>query len=252
MSLLEVDNVSKKFGGLVALDQVSIDLEEGELVSLVGPNGAGKSTLINVLTGMLHPTDGTVRYAGTDIVGLEPYEIVQLGIGRSFQMAEIFPELTVRENITVAAFISKQGSFSVNFFRRRSTYDEVHARTAEIIETIGFEEEADTQAKHLAYGDTRRLEVAIGMATDPDLMFMDEPTAGMSPGETEMTTALIRTMLEDWGITILLVEHDMDVVFNVSDRIITLHQGSIIARGTPDEIRDDPTVRKAYLGGAGG
>lgn len=252
MSLLEIEDVSKKFGGLVALDQVSIDLEEGELVSLVGPNGAGKSTLINVLTGMLHPTDGSIRYMGTDIVGKEPYEIVQMGIGRSFQMAEIFPELTVRENVSVAAFISNHGSFSVNFFRRRANYDEVHERTAEILETIGFEEEADRKAKHLPYGDTRRLEVAIGMATDPDLMFMDEPTAGMSPGETDMTTDLIRSMLEDWGITILLVEHDMDVVFNVSDRVITLHQGSIIARGTPDEIRDDPTVRKAYLGGAGG
>ena len=252
MALLETENVTKEFGGLMALDAIDITIEEGELVSLIGPNGAGKSTLINVITGMMPPSAGSVRYDGTDIVGKKPHEIVQLGIGRSFQTAAIFSDLTVRENVDVASFMTEHGSFSLNFFRRRDRYDAVRERTENILEVLGLDEEAELPANALPYGDTRRLEIAVGMATDPDLMFMDEPTAGMSPGETDMTTDLIRRMREEWGITILLVEHDMDVVFDVSDRIITLHQGSVIARGPPEEIRDDPRVRSAYLGGGGG
>ncbi len=251
MSLLEVENVTMEFGGLLALDTVDMGIEQGELVSLIGPNGAGKSTLINVITGMLTPTEGTVRYEGDEIVDKEPHEIVQLGLGRSFQTAEIFPDLTVRENVDVAAFMTEHGSFSLNFLRRRDSYEEVRERTGDILDTLGLKDEADLPASSLPYGDTRRLEVAVGMATDPELMFMDEPTAGMSPGETEMTTDLIKRMQQEWGITILLVEHDMDVVFDVSDRIVTLHQGSIIAEGTPEEIQDDPAVRSAYLGGGG-
>ena len=251
MSLLEVDNVTMEFGGLLALENVDMEIEQGELVSLIGPNGAGKSTLINVITGMLTPTEGSIRYGGDEIVEMDPHEIVQMGLGRSFQTAEIFPDLTVRENVNVAAFMTEHGSFSLNFFRRRDSFEAVRERTQDILETLGLDDDADLPANSLPYGDTRRLEVAVGMATDPELMFMDEPTAGMSPGETQMTTELIKRMQQDWGITILLVEHDMDIVFDVSDRIITLHQGNIIAEGTPEEIQDDPTVRSAYLGGGG-
>lgn len=249
MALLETRNLTKEFGGLRALDQVNIAVEQGELVALIGPNGSGKSTLINVITGMLQPTAGEIYYAGTDLIGLDPFEIAQLGVGRSFQTASIFPELTVKENIEVASFATEHDSFSVNFFRRRDSYDDVRDRTATILETIELEEEADEAANALPYGDKRRLEVAIGLATDPDLMFMDEPTAGMSPGETKMTVSLIHDLLEDWGMTIFLVEHDMDVIFDVSDRIFTLHEGQIIAKGTPEETRDNPAVREAYLGG---
>jgi branched-chain amino acid transport system ATP-binding protein len=249
MALLETRDLTKEFGGLRALDHVDIAVEQGELVSLIGPNGAGKSTLINVITGLLEPTEGEITYAGTDLVDLEPFEITQLGVGRSFQTASIFPELTVRENVEVASFTTEHGSFSVNFFRRRDAYDDVRARTERILETIGLEEEADVPATELPYGDKRRLEVAIGLTTDPDLMFMDEPTAGMSPRETEMTVSLIHDLLDDWGMTIFLVEHDMDVIFGVSDRIFTLHQGEIIAKGTPEEIKNHPAVREAYLGG---
>ena len=249
MALLETRNLTKEFGGLRALNDVTLAIERGELVSLIGPNGAGKSTLINVITGMLESTDGDITYAGTDLVGLEPFEITQLGVGRSFQTASIFPGLTVRENVDVASFATEHGSFSVNFHRRRDSYDDVRARTEEILETIELEGEAGLPAAELPYGDKRRLEVAIGLATDPELMFMDEPTAGMSPGETDMTVNLIRDLISEWGMTVILVEHDMDVVFDVSDRIITLHQGEIIARGSPEEIRDDPAVREAYLGG---
>ncbi len=238
-----------EFGGLLALESVDVAIEEGELVSLIGPNGAGKSTLINVITGMLKPSTGSIRYAGEELVGKAPHEIVQLGIGRSFQTAEIFPDLTVRENVNVASLLTEHGSFSLNFLRRRDRYEAVRERTRDILETLGLDDEAGLPAKSLPYGDTRRLEVAVGMATDPELMFMDEPTAGMSPGETEMTTDLIQRMRDEWGITILLVEHDMDIVFDISDRIVTLHQGSVIARGTPAEISQNPSVRSAYLGG---
>ncbi|WP_114577527.1 ABC transporter ATP-binding protein [Saliphagus sp. LR7] len=249
MALLETRDLTKEFGGLRALDGVTIGVERGELVSLIGPNGSGKSTLINVITGLLEPTAGEIRYDGTDVVDLSPYEITQLGIGRSFQTASIFPELTVRENVEVASFATEHDSFSVNFLRRRDSYDAVRDRTDEILETIELEDVAGNDAESLPYGDKRRLEVAIGLATDPDLMFMDEPTAGMSPGETRMTVSLIDDLIEEWGMTIFLVEHDMDVVFDVSDRIFTLHEGRVIARGAPEEIRDDPAVREAYLGG---
>lgn len=249
MALLETRGLVKEFGGLRALDLVDISVDEGELVSLIGPNGSGKSTLINTITGELEPTDGEIVYNGTDIVGMAPNEIAQLGVGRSFQTASIFPELTVGENVEIAVYAAEHGAFRVNFFRRRDSYDAVKARTEQVLEAVELHSQVDVTAKSLPYGDKRRLEVALGLATDPDLMFMDEPTAGMSPGETEMTVDLIRDMRDKWGMTIFLVEHDMDVIFEVSDRIYTLHEGQVIASGTPDEIRDDPAVREAYLGG---
>ena len=249
MSLLETRGLTKEFGGLTALESVDIAVDEGELVSLIGPNGAGKSTLINTITGRLTPTRGEVTYAGTDLVGMDPFEIAQLGIGRTFQTASILPELTVRENVQVASFAAEHGSFRVNFLSRRDSFDDVQNRTDKTLETIGLDDAAETEAASLPYGDKRRLEVAIGLATDPDLLFMDEPTAGMSPAETEMTVELIDDLLSEWGMTIFLVEHDMDIVFDVSDRIFTLHRGELIAQGTPEEIRDHPAVREAYLGG---
>ena len=249
MSLLETRNLTKEFGGLTALDDVTLSINEGELVSLIGPNGAGKSTLINVITGLLPPTEGEITYHGNNIVGKEPFEIAQMGVGRSFQTASIFPQLSVRDNVTVAAFASEHGSFAINFFKRRDSFEEVIEQTDHILETLELEDEEDVTADELPYGDKRRLEVAVGLATSPKLMFMDEPTAGMSPDATDKTVELIRELLAEWETTILLVEHDMDVVFNVSDRIVALHQGQVIAEGTPDEIRDDPEVRRAYLGG---
>jgi branched-chain amino acid transport system ATP-binding protein len=249
MAHLETQTLTQEFGGLRALDEVSMAIERGELVSLIGPNGAGKSTLINTITGQLEPTSGEITYEGTDIAGLQPYEIAQIGIGRSFQTASIFPELSVRDNVEIAAFATEHGSFSLNFLRRRESYDDVIERADRVMETIELEEHADTKAEALPYGDTRRLEVAIGLATGPDFMFMDEPTAGMSPGETDMTVELMRSLQEDWGMTVFLVEHDMDVIFDVSERIFVLNEGSLIAQGPPEEIQDDPAVREAYLGG---
>lgn len=251
MTLLETRDLTKKFGGLTAIENVDIGVEKGELVSVIGPNGAGKSTLINLITGMLSPTEGDILYQGTNLSGKDPYEITQLGVGRSFQTASIFPELTVRENVDVASFASEQGAFTVNFLRRRNRYDQVRQRSQQALELVELTEKATTPASSLPYGDKRRLEVAIGLATDPDLLFMDEPTAGMSPTETEMTTDLIETMQSERGVTIVLVEHDMDIVFDISDRILVLNRGRIIAEGPPDEIKNDPDVRSAYLGGGG-
>ncbi|RQG87826.1 ABC transporter ATP-binding protein [Natrarchaeobius halalkaliphilus] len=249
MTLLKTRNLTKDFGGLTAVEEVDIDVQQEELISVIGPNGAGKSTLINLITGMLAPTDGDIVYDGTSITGLDPHEITQLGVGRSFQTASIFPELSVRDNVDIASFASRHGEFSVNFFRRQERYDGVSQRTMDALEAVDLVEEVDTVANSLPYGDKRRLEVAIGLATDPDLIFMDEPTAGMSPAETNMTTDLIEDMRTDWGITVVLVEHDMDIVFEVSDRIFVMNRGSLIASGSPDDIRGNPDVQAAYLGG---
>lgn len=249
MTILDINGVTKEFDGLTALDDVNASIDEGELVALIGPNGAGKSTFVNVITGMLKPTRGEIIYSGTNIAGKEPFEIAQLGIGRSFQTASIFPELSVRDNIEIASFAAEHGSFRINFLKRRESFTDVTERTDSILESLELSEQSELTAKDLPYGEKRRLEVAIGLASDPDFLFMDEPTAGMSPAQTEMTTELIQGLLDEWGITILLIEHDMDVIFEVADRILVLHQGQLIARGTPDEIRNDPTVRKSYLGG---
>jgi len=248
MAILETRGLTKEFGGLRALDEVDISVEEGELVSLIGPNGSGKSTLINTITGRLEPTEGDVHYNGEDIVGLAPNEIAQRGVGRTFQTASIFPERTVRENIEIAAHASEEGSFKMNFLRRRDSFDEVLDRTERVLETIELDDQGEMEAQSLPYGDKRRLEVAIGLATGPDLMFMDEPTAGMSPGETAMTVELIERLRDELGMTIFLVEHDMDVIFGISDRVFVLNEGALIAEGPPSEIRESEIVRRAYLG----
>jgi branched-chain amino acid transport system ATP-binding protein len=248
MALLETRGLIKEFGGLRALDGVDLAVEEGELVSLIGPNGSGKSTLINTITGRLEPTEGDIHYDGRDIVGMKPNEITQLGVGRTFQTASIFPERTVRENVEIAAHAVEEGSFRVNFFRRREDFEEVRARTDNVLETLELVEEQDLEAQSLPYGDKRRLEVAIALATGPDLLFMDEPTAGMSPGETDMTVELIEHLREEWGITIFLVEHDMDIIFGISDRVFVLNEGELIVEGPPDDVKEDERVREAYLG----
>lgn len=249
MTLLKTRNLTKDFGGLTAVDTVDIDIEEEELISVIGPNGAGKSTLINLITGMLTPTTGEILYNGTSITEMTPHEITQLGVGRSFQTASIFPELTVKDNVNIASFASQHGEFAVNFFRRKEHYEDVRERSMEALKAVDLLEEVDTVANSLPYGDKRRLEIAIGLATDPNLIFMDEPTAGMSPAETDMTTDLIEELRTEWGITVVLVEHDMDIVFGVSDRVFVMNRGSLIASGTPDEIRGNTDVQSAYLGG---
>jgi len=248
-TILETRDLVKKFGGLVATDHVNLSIEEGELVSLIGPNGAGKSTFINLVTRMLEETEGDILFKGDSITDLEPHEVVQKGIGKSFQTASIFPELSVEENANIASFGAEHGSFRFNFLRHRNAYPEVEERTLETLKSVGLYEQRNETAADLPYGDKRRLEIGIALASEPDLLLMDEPTAGMSPDETKATVNLIEELQDELNLTILLVEHDMEIVFSVSDRIAVLHRGGIIADAPPDEVQGDPEVQEAYLGG---
>jgi len=249
MTLLETDGLTKRFGELTAVDDVDLQIEEGESLSIIGPNGAGKSTTVNLITGLLNPTEGAVRYRDENITGQEPHEIVQQGLSKSFQTASIFPDLTVRRNAIVASLGAEHGSFSLNFLRRLGSYNAVADRARRTLEDMGLYDRRDVKAKSLPYGDKRRLEMALALAGDPDLLFLDEPTAGMSPDETDDTVELIERIKEERGVTIVLIEHDMEIIFRVSDRIAVLNRGSKIADGTPDQIRGDPDVQQAYLGG---
>jgi branched-chain amino acid transport system ATP-binding protein len=249
VTLLETDGLTKEFGGLVATDDVNLTVEENERVSIIGPNGAGKSTLINLITRRLDPTAGDIRFKGESIVDREPHEVVQMGISKSFQMASIFTELTVRENAEIAALAAEHGSFGFKFLEHRESLTGVHERATDTLDAVGLLNQADRQASELPYGDKRRLEIGIALASEPDLLLMDEPTAGMSPEETEETVDLVEEVKRELGLTFVLIEHDMEIVFRVSDRIVVLNRGQVIAEGTPDEIRGDPEVQEAYLGG---
>ena len=249
MSLLRTEDLRKQFGGLTAVDDVSFEVERGETRAVIGPNGAGKSTLINCITGMLEPTRGSVFFDDQDITGMEPHVAVQTGISKSFQTASIFPNMEVRENVEIAALAAEHGSFRFNFLRHRDNYGEVERQARRTLEAVGLLGQRDVTAEDLPYGDKRRLELGIALASEPSLLLMDEPTAGMSPEETASTVELIEEVKEELGLTILLVEHDMEVVFNVSDRIVVLNRGSVIAEGPPEEVQGDPEVQEAYLGG---
>jgi branched-chain amino acid transport system ATP-binding protein len=249
MALLETEDLVKEFGGLVATDDVNLTVEEGERVSIIGPNGAGKSTLINLITRRLDPTAGDIRFKGESITRMDPHEVVQRGVSKSFQTASIFPDLTVRENAEIAALAAEHGSFSFNFLRHRESLTDVHQLTEETLDAVGLLRQADVPASDLPYGDKRRLEIGIALAAEPDLLLMDEPTAGMSPEETKSTVDLIEEVKRELGLTFVLVEHDMEIVFSISDRIVVLNRGRVIAKGTPDEIRGNEEVQEAYLGG---
>src|SRR6056297_2780339 len=249
MALLETDGLTKSFGGLVAVDDVDLAIEEGESISVIGPNGAGKSTLINLVTRMLDATDGDIEFKGESIAGDDPHEVVQKGVSRSFQTASIFPELSVEENAQIAALAAEHGAFRFNFLRHRDNYGEVDRLARRVLDAVDLLGQAGTTAEDLPYGDKRRLELAVALASDPDLLLMDEPTAGMSPEETAATVELIEEVKQDLGLTILLVEHDMEVVFNVADRIVVLNRGAVIAEGPPEAVQGDPDVQEAYLGG---
>ena len=237
------------FLGVVAIDDVSFSVDEGETVGLIGPNGAGKSTLINLITRRLDPTVGDIVFKGESILGMEPHEVVQQGISKSFQTASIFDEMTVEQNARIAAFGALHGSFRLNFLHHQTSYPDVDDHAHDTLDAVGLLDQKDVVAEDLPYGDKRRLEIGIALAAEPDLLLMDEPTAGMSPEETHATVDLIEEVKEELGLTIVLVEHDMEVVFSVADRIAVLNRGRIIAEGPPDEIRGDPKVQEAYLGG---
>jgi branched-chain amino acid transport system ATP-binding protein len=248
-TVLETDGLTKRFGELTAVDDVSLTVENGEFRSVIGPNGAGKTTTFNLITGALRPSEGTVTFKSEDITNMSPHHRVRRGLGRSFQITNVFGGLTVRENVRIAAQSVHDDDIdpASAMFRDKNSFDEITDQTMEVLGQIGLRERAEEKAETLAYGDQRRLEIGLVLATDPDLVMLDEPTAGMSSEETEATMSLIGDVLADQSL--MLIEHDIDLVMRVSDRITVLTRGKELASGSPDEIATNEDVRDAYLGG---
>jgi len=242
--LLRVVGVRRAFGGVRAVDGVSFDLVRGEIRALIGPNGAGKSTLFNVLTGQLPADGGAVAYRGEPILGLAPHAIWRRGVSRTFQITATFATLSALENVQVARLSHTGGSRVL--LRSADRLEVVRSRA--LLEQVGLGAEAARPAGVLAYGDLKKLELAIALANDPELLLLDEPTAGMAPAERGALMALTASLARERKLTVLFTEHDMDVVFAVAERIMVLHQGRVIAEGTPHEVRADPEVQAVYLG----
>jgi branched-chain amino acid transport system ATP-binding protein len=250
--LVDARSVRKEFGGLVACDDIDFTVERGSIVSLIGPNGAGKTTLFNILTGAYTPTAGEIVFDGRDIVGLPQHKITALGIGRTFQNIRLFGGMTALENVLVGMHSRLKSGVFRSLLRtpvQRREEREGRAQARELLAYCGLPARAERQyARHLAYGDQRRVEVARALATNPKLLLLDEPTAGMNPKETSAFVDFVRRARHDRGLTVLLIEHDMRVVVEVSERVTVLDYGQKIAEGTPDEVTADERVRSAYLG----
>jgi len=245
--VLHVADVHKSFAGLHALSDIDLSVKEGETHAIIGPNGAGKSTLLNVCIGRLRPDSGHVVFDGENLTGKQPHEINQLGVVRVFQTPEIFPELTILENVMVPIFAKRDGSFKLNWFGRFSGEKEVQDKAVTILNDLSLGEFLDSEAGSLSRGDKRRLELAMGLAQEPRLLLLDEPTAGMARADTNATIELLKT-IKSRGMTKIIIEHDMHVVFSLADRITVLAGGRIISQGTPEEVKADPAVKEAYLG----
>ena len=244
MNILETKAISHDFGGLQVLMDVNLAIKEGERHAIIGPNGAGKTTLFNVITGTYKPTRGTVLFRKKEVTGFPPHRLVRRGMGRSFQITSTFTRLTAFQNIRMG-ILSKRG-IRFNFFNFLDKMEKITRETEEVLKRINLDGERDVPANMLSYGKSRSLEISMALATDPDLVMLDEPTAGMSVDETHNAVELIRKLTE--GKTMVIIEHDMDVVFSLADRITVLHLGSILASGTPDEIKKNQAVKDAYLG----
>ncbi|MFQ5520167.1 MAG: ABC transporter ATP-binding protein [Candidatus Methylomirabilia bacterium] len=243
--MLEGLGLRKAFAGFQALWDVSLAVARGEIAAMIGPNGAGKTTLFNLITGHLRPDAGSVRLHGREITGLPPHHICRLGIGRSFQRTNIFPRLTVFENIQ-AAFISHRGRGFNLYTHAERLY---HAETEALLESIGLHDKQSEVSGVLSHGNQKQLELGLALASEPELLLLDEPTAGMSATETRDTIRLIERITRERGLTLVFTEHDMEVVFSIAQKITVLHQGRVIAEGPPAVVRNDPEVRRVYLGG---
>ncbi len=245
-ALLSVRGLSKRFGGVRAVDRIDLDVAPRETVALIGPNGAGKTTFYNLLSGRMQPSAGRVVFDGRDVTGLPPHRISRLGISRSFQITNIFPELTARENVEVA--LTALHGKALRFFSRAAADRALHDEARALLERLGLGSLAEARAGTLSYGDKRLLEIAIVLATRPRLVLLDEPTAGMTPEETRGVVELVRQLARTSEYTFLITEHDMEVVFGLADRIVVMHRGAVLAQGSVDEIRASREVREAYLG----
>jgi branched-chain amino acid transport system ATP-binding protein len=246
--MLELQSVSKRFGAFLAIDDVSLAVRRGEKHAIIGPNGAGKTTLFNLITGQVAPSAGRVLFEGRDVSGAAPHDLVRLGMGRSFQRINIFPRLSVFENVQAARIAHHRRQFALLTPAAGLYRDE----TQQILETVDLAAEARVSAGHLSYGKQKQIELAVALALEPRLLLLDEPTAGMSPAETHDAIALIGRIAETRGLTLLFTEHDMAVVFSIADRISVLHQGALIASGSPEAVRLDRDVQRVYLGEAAG
>ena len=242
--MLEIAGLSKSFAGFRAVSDVTLSVATRQIAAVIGPNGAGKSTLFNLITGHLPADTGTVTLDGRDITGVPPYRLCRMGIGRSFQRTNIFPKLTVFENLQ-AAFLVHRGR-GLNFWSLAESF--YRDETAALLASVGLDGEENTIAGTLSYGNQKQLELGLALASDPQLLLLDEPTAGMSAGETHQTIRLLERIADERGLTLLFTEHDMEVVFQIAQKIAVLHQGRIIADGAPQEVRNDPEVRRVYLG----
>lgn len=251
MGLLEVTNLTKKFGGLTAVNDISITIEQGSISAIIGPNGAGKTTLFNLLTGIYKPDVGTINFGGRSLIGLRPDQVNGAGMSRTFQSIRLFPGMTVVENVMVGMHsrlrasifetITHLGGFNAQEKR-------VHEKAVELLAFVGLSDKGDEVSRNLPYGDQRRVEIARALASDPKLVLLDEPTAGMNPNESVEAMTLFRRVRDERGVTVVLIEHDMRVVMGISERISVLDYGQKIAEGEPAEIRANPRVVEAYLG----
>jgi branched-chain amino acid transport system ATP-binding protein len=250
MGILEVKGINNRLGGLQALGDVNLSVQENTTHAIIGPNGAGKSTLLNVLIGKLIPDSGSVMFDGQSVLGRKPHEINQMGISRVFQTPEIFSDLSVFENVMIPCFAKRDGSFRMHAIENMFAEKDIQQQAEQILADVNMLEKRHMIASSLSRGDKRRLEMAMCLVQDPKLLLLDEPTAGMARADTENTIALLKEIREQRGITMAIIEHDMNVVFSLAERITVLAQGTPLVEDIPDNIKGHPKVREAYLGEA--
>ena len=250
MGILEVNGVNKRFGGLQALGDVNLDVEEGICHAIIGPNGAGKSTLLNVLVGKLIPDSGTVTFDGKNVLGRKPHEINQMGISRVFQTPEIFADQTVLENVLIPCFAGRDGAFRMHAIESVGAERDIVSQANEMLREVDMHKKTEMLAGSLSRGDKRRLEMAMSLVQNPRLLLLDEPTAGMARADTNNTIQLLKDIRTSRNITMAIIEHDMHVVFSLADKITVLAQGTPLVEDIPENIKGHPKVREAYLGDA--